>query len=120
MANFAKLQEIFKNPEDMEALTKLTVKEDILAFLNEKGAEMTADELTEMGMAIKKAIESKGEGMNMDDMDAVAGGGFFTATFDFIGNLASIPSDFIADTVVMGVDKLGGFVAAVLPESWLK
>ena len=87
MANMNKVKEIFSNPADMEQLNKCTTVEDSLAFLNGKGAEMTAEEVKELAAAIVKAAEENSEAMNMDDMENVAGGGLFG---DILGGVANV------------------------------
>ena len=92
MANMQKVKEIFADAEVMAQLDQCTTVEESLAFLNDKGAELTADELKELAAAVVKAADTKDEAMDMNDMESVAGGGFFGAVFGFAGNVISYPA----------------------------
>lgn len=91
MANMNKIKEIFNNPADMEELNKCTTVEASLAFLNDKGAEMTVEEIKELAAAIAKAAKANEEAMNLDEMENVAGGGIFGDIFGGIANVARAP-----------------------------
>lgn len=97
MANQAKIEEIFSNPENVAAFSALQSKEAALAFMNDKGAEMTDEELVEMIQAIRDSLKEGDDGaMNMDELEGVAGGGLFST----IGNFFKGAKDVVVSGVV--------------------
>lgn len=100
MANQAKIEEIFSNPENVAAFRALQSKEEALAFMNDKGAEMTPDELKEMVCAIRDSLkEGNDEAMDLDALEQVAGGGFFKT----LGNFFKGAKDAVVSGVVTAV-----------------
>lgn len=90
MANKAKLEEIMKDESNVAALKACETEEAALAFLNEKGAELTAAEL-------QLAMPGSDEAMDLDQMDAIAGGGLIDAIKDLfsVGIHKQSPDDVI-------------------------
>lgn len=114
MANRIKLEEIFKNPENVTAFLKLNSKEEGLAFLNGKGAEINEAELDEIINQFRLSLKKDDEAMDLDDLDTVAGGGFGSWFKSLINDIADVAETgammalSAADTVVRGAADIIG------------
>lgn len=74
MIDIAKMQEVLNNEETKKELANCKSNEEIQAYLNAKGIEITAEE-------VNAIMPKASENMDLDDMEAVAGGGVYGADY---------------------------------------
>lgn len=93
MADMNKLEAILRDEQNAEALRTCATREDVLAFLNSKGADVTGADMKQA--AIRCAAPGNDEAMELDDMDQVAGGG----AFDWLTDLLNLKPDPVVDEI---------------------
>lgn len=94
MANMSKLEAILSDKQNIAALGQCKNGEEALAFLNEKGAEMTVDDMKQLADILRRTADDD-EDLSPDELAAVSGGAGLN--LDLSRALVNVKS-FIIDT----------------------
>lgn len=81
----ATVKEVLSNQEVAEEFFSKETPEEAQAFLQEKGVEISLDEIKEIGAALEKMQDGE---LSEDDLENVAGGGAIRDAYDDIIGIA--------------------------------
>jgi predicted ribosomally synthesized peptide with nif11-like leader len=89
------MKKIDGNEELIKKLFSQETPEDAQTVLKEYGFDFTTDEIKEVGKLLSQLMENKGQELSDDELENVAGGGYFT---DELAQIFSNPWGYIVDS----------------------